>query len=84
MALHIRNSNADKLVEQITALTGESKTEAIVTSMRDRLMALRSNDTKAVLKEEIEAIVSRFNSHPVRDSRSDDEILGYNEYGLPE
>lgn len=39
----------------------------------------REIDWKAV-----EEILQRFDSAPVKDSRTPDEIIGYNEYGVPE
>jgi hypothetical protein len=35
-------------------------------------------------KSEIEEILRRVDSLPVIDSRTADEIIGYNEHGLPE
>ena len=36
------------------------------------------------IKACIDAITARVAALPVRDARTDDEILGYNEYGIPE
>ena len=35
-------------------------------------------------KAEIEASLRRIDSLPILDSRSEDEILGYDEHGMPE
>jgi antitoxin VapB len=32
----------------------------------------------------VQAIIDRVAALPILDTRSDDEILGYNEYGIPE
>jgi antitoxin VapB len=40
MALNIRNPEAEKLVEELAALTGASKTEAVKKALADRLAVL--------------------------------------------
>jgi antitoxin VapB len=40
--------------------------------------------TPEEIKAGVDAIVARMSALPVLDTRSDDEILGYNEHGLPE
>ncbi|MGA8270238.1 MAG: hypothetical protein WB919_01690 [Candidatus Sulfotelmatobacter sp.] len=35
------------------------------------------------LKDDLDEILRRVDSLPVIDSRSEDEIIGYNQYGLP-
>ncbi|MCB9530155.1 MAG: type II toxin-antitoxin system VapB family antitoxin, partial [Myxococcales bacterium] len=37
MALSIKNDEADRLARELAALTGESLTEAVVVSLRERL-----------------------------------------------
>lgn len=85
MALSIKDPQADKLARELAHLTGESLTEAIIHSLEERLF--RKRRTQTDIKEqayEIEKIVKRFNQRPVLDSRSPDEILSYDEHGLPQ
>jgi antitoxin VapB len=52
--------------------------------MRERLdLVERKRMNKTALLEEIRAISHHCASLPVLDSRSEDEILGYDENGIP-
>jgi antitoxin VapB len=65
-------------------VTGESLTEAIATAIRDRLRVVeRDGRTPAQVKEDVMAIVKRYSEHRVIDDRTPDEIIDYDERGLP-
>lgn len=83
MALNIRNPEAEKLAETLAKLTGETKTEAVTQALRDRLARLRRERTRRRLADELDEIALRCSRLPVLDSRTPDEILGYDEHGLP-
>jgi antitoxin VapB len=83
MALNIRNPEAEKLAIELARQTGESKTEAVTKALRDRLARVRRERTKRRLADELEAIAEHCASLPVLDSRRAEEILGYDEVGLP-
>ena len=83
MALNIRNSEAEKLAEAVAKLTGETKTEAVTQALRDRLTRLRRERARRRLADELDAIALYCARLPVQDARSADEILGYDEHGLP-
>jgi antitoxin VapB len=83
MALNIRNSEAEKLAETLAKLTGETKTEAVTQALRDRLARLRRERTGRRLADELDEIARHCARLPVLDSRTPDEILGYDEHGLP-
>ena len=77
MALNIRNPEAEKLAEALVKLTGETKTEAVTQALRDRLARLRRERTRPHLADELDEIALRCSRLPVLDSRTPDEILGY-------
>jgi antitoxin VapB len=83
MALNIRNAEAERLATELAKQTGESKTEAVTKALRDRLARVRRERTKRRLADELEEIAEHCASLPVLDGRSAEEILGYNEVGLP-
>ncbi|HEY0511975.1 MAG TPA: type II toxin-antitoxin system VapB family antitoxin [Thermoanaerobaculia bacterium] len=83
MALNIRNSETEKLAETLAKLTGETKTEAVTQALRDRLARLRRDRTRKRLADELDEIARHCAQLPVLDSRTPDEILGYDENGLP-
>jgi antitoxin VapB len=83
MALNIRNSEAERLAEALSRLTGESKTEAVTRALRDRLARLRRERSGRRLADELDDIGRHCAALPVRDPRSADEIVGYDERGAP-
>jgi antitoxin VapB len=82
MTLNIRNAEAERLVEEISRLTGESKTEAVTRSLQDRIERLRRERSPRRLADELDEIARHCAQLPVLDARTEDEILGY-EHGLP-
>lgn len=83
MALNLRNPEAEKLASELARQTGETKTEAVIKALQDRLDRVRRERAKRPLIEELEEIASHCASLPVLDSRPADEILGYDQQGLP-
>jgi antitoxin VapB len=83
MALNIRNSEAERLASELARQTGESKTEAVTKALRDRLMRVRRERTKRRLADELEEIAEHCANLPVLDARRAEEILGYDERGIP-
>ena len=82
MAFNVKNEEADQLLRQLTAVTGESLTEAITVSLRERL-ARERRIRRAGHVLTLEQAVDRFADRPVVDHHTDDEILGYDDVGLP-
>ena len=83
MALNIRNPETEQLAETLAKLTGETKTQAVTVALRDRLERLSRLRSGRRLAEELDEIALHCASLPVLDSRDADEILGYDEQGLP-
>jgi antitoxin VapB len=82
MALSIKDPEADHLAREVAKATGETLTAAVVQSLRERLARLRRRQGRR-LSEEIVKIGQRCAELPVQDARSDDEIIGYDDRGLP-
>lgn len=83
MALSIRNSETERLVRAVAKETGESLTQAIEQSLRERLDRLQRRRPAALALQKLNDILRRVDSLPDKDERSPDEILGYDEDGLP-
>jgi antitoxin VapB len=83
MALSIKNEVAEKLARQVAAETGESLTEAIQTSLQERLERLKWQRKRTFITGQIEDLLRRVDALPSLDSRSENEILGYDEDGIP-
>ena len=83
MALNIRNRTAEELAETLAGLTGETKTQAVTKALRDRLERVRRQRSRRSLAGELDDIALHCASLPVLDDRRIDEVLGYDENGLP-
>ena len=77
--LYIKNPAAHKLAEEVSKKMGVTLTEAVIRSLEAQLRGpARPIDWKRV-----EAIQKRIAALPTLDSRTHDEILGYDDFGIP-
>lgn len=83
MALNIRNKEAESLASELARRTGESKTEAVIKALRDRLARVRRQRPRRRLADDLNDIACRCAELPILDPRTADEILGYDQNGLP-
>jgi antitoxin VapB len=83
MALSIKNSETERLARQVAKEAGESLTEAIESSLRERLQRLKQRPRGRIMTEKLEDILRRVDSLPTLDTRSEEEILGYDAQGVP-
>lgn len=84
MALSLKDPETDSLARQVASLTGETLTEAVRTSLAERLRRERlKRGRPANLVDELESIARRGDTLPILDNRIANEIIGYDENGLP-
>jgi antitoxin VapB len=85
MALNIRDPRARELAHEGAQTTGESMTEAVVTALAERLAPLRTEraSCRAQRAARLLAHARAFAALPVVDPRPLDEILAYDEMGMP-
>jgi len=88
LALNIRNAEANRLAAEVASLAGETKTDAVIRALKERLQRLHrerqltANDRSSLVNR-LDQIALRCASRPMADQRSADEILGYDALGLP-
>jgi antitoxin VapB len=83
MPLNIRNPQAETLATRLAKLTGETKTEAVIQALRERLERVRRTRSKRALAHDLDEIALHCAALPRLDRRSDDQVMGYDEHGLP-
>jgi antitoxin VapB len=83
MALNIKSAEAEKLARELARRTGETITDAVTVALRERMARLGQRRAKRSLIDELDEIAKRCAALPVYDPRTPDEILGYDENGLP-
>ncbi len=82
MSLNIKDPQTDRLVRELAQSTGETITQAVEVAVSERLDR-RAGRPSRQLADELDRIALRCAALPLLDTRSDDEILGYDEHGLP-
>ena len=84
MTLSIKDPEADKLARDLAQRTGETITKAVITALRERLARQQQTDQAVEnLVENIMEIARHCAALTLLDARSPDEIIGYDEHGLP-
>lgn len=83
MALNIKSPEVDALARMLANTTGESITDAVLHALQERLQREQGRRRVRSLKEELIAISDRCAALPDYDTRSPDEIIGYDEHGVP-
>lgn len=83
MALSIKNDEVDALARELSRLTGESITEAILVALKERLARQAATIDARSLEDRIKSIGRSCAALPRLDLRTDEEILGYDDSGLP-
>ena len=83
MALSIKAAEADRLARELARVTGESLTEAVINALRERLLRKTGRTEPRDLVAAIRQIQREVAELPILDPRTPDEIIGYDENGLP-
>ena len=82
MAINIKDPETDRLARELAELTGLPITTALREAIEEKLAATRARQA-ATKTPGLEAIIARGRSRRTLDDRPPEEILGYDERGLP-
>ena len=82
MALSIKSDEADQLARELAAETGETLTEAVVIALRERLDREHARHV-ASMRTRLARLAADVATLPAADSRAPEEIIGYDDAGLP-
>jgi antitoxin VapB len=83
VALNIKDQETDRLARELAAATGESITVAARRAIEERLARVRARREAQPAADELRALILRGRARAILDDRSPDEILGYDDHGLP-
>ncbi len=83
MPLKIKHAQADLLARRLAEVTGESITDAVIKALREQLQRETGKRSVPRLESEIPTISGRCSLLPDHDTRSAEEIIGFDEHGLP-
>lgn len=83
MALSLKDKETDRLARAVASLTGETLTDAVRVALAERLERIRvGRGERAQLAEQLLAIGRQCAALPDLDSRSPDDIVGYDRNGM--
>ena len=82
--LNIKDPEAHALAAELAQRTGQTLTRVVKDALRDRLYQEKSKspDQKRLVQRVLE-LAKRASSRPILDGRRAEEILGYDEFGVP-
>lgn len=83
MALNIKDPDTDRVARELARETGESITVATRIALEERLARVRRTGDADARAQRLRVIIDHVRTLPVLDDRSPDEIIGYDENGLP-
>jgi antitoxin VapB len=83
MPISIKSLETERLAREVAARTGESLTAAIQKALEERLSRLKQQRRSQTLASQLDEILRRVDQLPILDARTPDEIIGYDEHGLP-
>jgi antitoxin VapB len=83
MPLSIKSIEVERMAREISSKTGESITGAIQKALEERLDRLKHERRSRILAGQLEEILERVDQLPILDARTPEEIMGYDEHGLP-
>jgi len=81
--LNIKDERAHRLARELADRTGASLTSAVRSALEHELERTMARQDKASLIADLNAIIEAASKLPVLDPRTPDEIIGYDENGLP-
>jgi antitoxin VapB len=79
VALNIKSRQTEQVVRELAKRMGLSITDAIHQAAEEKLRSIEADKEKR--KAALRAIIADGRSIPILDTRSDNEILGYNDRG---
>lgn len=77
---------AEQLLRLVASKTGKTPGDVLKEAIEARAEAagIPSKRRRKFDEAKVRAIIERVSALPILDNRSDDEIIGYNEFGVPE
>ena len=83
MPLNIKDDDTHALAKRLASLTGESMAKAVKRAIQEKLAQVEKMQGGPPLADELDRIALYCAGLPRKDERSGDEIIGYDESGLP-
>jgi hypothetical protein len=83
MAISIKNREAEALLREIQSVTRRGKSQIVLDLLRHEVARLRRSHQFESRREKLESIADRYAARLPQTSPSHEEIIGYDQTGLP-
>ncbi|WP_419901150.1 type II toxin-antitoxin system VapB family antitoxin [Kiloniella sp.] len=83
MPLNIKDDNTHEMAKKLAGLTGMSISRAVKNAIQEKIELVEQVQNKGQLAEELDHIALYCSNLPILNNISTDEILGYDDHGLP-
>ena len=83
MPLNIKHAQADALARKLAEVTGQSITDVVIKALREQIQRETGRRSMRHLSDELLMISRRCSQLPDQDTRSPEEIIGFDEHGIP-
>ena len=77
--LYIKNPAAHRLATQVSKRMGVTLSDAVVYALEDKIR----KTGRPIDRPKVDALCARLTRLPMLDPRTAEEILGYDEFGIP-
>lgn len=84
MTITIQHSEVDALLQELQAVTGKNGTEIVVDLLREEVARRRRLRSVEERRQRIEAICQNAQARMTGPLQPHEEIIGYDQYGLPQ
>ena len=84
MAISIKNREAEILLQEIQAVTHRGKSQIVLDLLRHEVARLRRRHQFESRRRKLESIAERYAARLSQTNPSPEEIIGYDENGLPQ
>lgn len=77
--LYIKNPAAHRLAQKLSKKTGMTLTDAVILALEDEI----GKTKRPIDRKRIDSLCGKLRALPVLDSRTPEQILGYDKFGIP-
>ncbi|MBT3331743.1 MAG: type II toxin-antitoxin system VapB family antitoxin, partial [Rhodospirillaceae bacterium] len=81
--LNIKDEQTHAMARKLADLTGETMSKAVKIAIEERLVRCTKKKGSRGIAAKLNRLADYCATLPVYDDRTPDEIIGYDEYGLP-
>ncbi len=82
MALSIKNARAERLAKELARESGTTVTSSVIDALEQALLRVRGRKTAPSVRDAILEVSERCAALPDLDTRTPEEILGYDQRGV--